>query len=52
MKQGTLDGAVTREPRMPVFSTDGLLDYVIELVVSKDNVHPHKCQFNTINNYS
>lgn len=38
MKQGTLDGAVTREPRMPLFSTDGLLDYVIELVVSEDNV--------------
>jgi hypothetical protein len=43
MKQGTLDGAVTREPRMPLFSTNGLLDYVIELIVSKDNVRPCDC---------
>jgi hypothetical protein len=45
MKQGTLDGAITREPRMPLFSTDGLLDYVIELVVSEDNVCLCDCRF-------
>jgi hypothetical protein len=38
-KQGTLDGTVTHEPRMPVFTTNGMLDYIIELVVSEDNVH-------------
>ncbi|KAM6489570.1 hypothetical protein JOM56_014989, partial [Amanita muscaria] len=35
-KQTTLDGVVTRQPRPPAFTTDGLLDYIIELVVSED----------------
>jgi hypothetical protein len=37
LKQGTLDSMVTREARMPNFTTKGLLDFVIELVVSEDN---------------
>ncbi|KAF5380029.1 hypothetical protein D9615_006171 [Tricholomella constricta] len=36
MKQGSLNGIVTREPRMPAFTSAGMLDYVIELIVSED----------------
>jgi len=38
MKQGTLDNAVSRRPRVPAFTTQGLLDYIVELVVSDDEV--------------
>jgi hypothetical protein len=38
LKQSTLDSAVTREARIPAFSTKGLLDYIVELVVSEDKV--------------
>jgi len=38
--QGTLDGIVTRQPRAPAFTTAGLLDYILELVVSQDEVIP------------
>jgi len=37
-RQGTLDGTVTRQPRVPPFCNSGLLDYVVELVVSEDDV--------------
>ena len=37
-KQGTLDGIITRQPCQPAFTTDGLLDYIIELVISEDKV--------------
>ena len=40
MKQGTLDSAITREARIPAFSTKGLLDYIIELIVCEDKVRP------------
>ena len=38
MKQSTLDSAITREARIPAFSNKGLLDYIVELVVSEDKV--------------
>lgn len=34
--QGSLDGIVNRQPRPPTFSTAGLLDYIIELIVEED----------------
>ncbi|KAF8810837.1 hypothetical protein BYT27DRAFT_7024336, partial [Phlegmacium glaucopus] len=37
-KQGTLDSIVTRQPRPPAFTTKGLLDYIVEFVVSEDEV--------------
>lgn len=37
-RQGTLDSIITKQPRTPPFSTLGLLDYLVELVVSKDDV--------------
>jgi hypothetical protein len=43
MKQSTLDSAITREARIPAFSNRGMLDYIIELVVSEDKVWP--CYF-------
>lgn len=36
--QGSLDGIVTRKSRPPTFSTAGLLDYIIELIVQEDEV--------------
>ena len=38
MKQSTLDSSITREARIPVFSTKGMLDFIVELVVSEDKV--------------
>jgi hypothetical protein len=38
-RQGTLDGAIVVQPHMPPFTTAGLIDYIIEVVVSKDEVH-------------
>ncbi|KAF8811331.1 hypothetical protein BYT27DRAFT_7089668, partial [Phlegmacium glaucopus] len=35
-RQGTLDAIVTKEPRAPTFTTSGLLDYIVELVVCED----------------
>ena len=35
--QTTLDGVVTSQPRTALFSTWGLIDHIIELVVSEDN---------------
>ena len=29
---------VTREPKQPPFTTAGLLDYIIEMIVSEDKV--------------
>jgi hypothetical protein len=43
LAQGSLDGIVTRQPRPPTFSTAGLLDYIIELVVEEDEVRAHHC---------
>ena len=37
-RQGTLDGAVVAQPRVPPFTTAGLLDYIVELVVCEDEV--------------
>ena len=37
-KQGSLDGVITCQPWRPAFTTEGLLDYIIELIVSKDEV--------------
>jgi hypothetical protein len=39
-RQGTLDGNVVVQPRVPPFTTAGLLDYVFELVVYEDEVCP------------
>ena len=38
MHQSNLDGVVTREPKQPPFTTAGLLDYIVELVVCEDEV--------------
>lgn len=36
--QGSLDGIVTQKLCLPTFLTAGLLDYIIELIVEKDEV--------------
>ena len=36
-RQATLDGMVTSQLRMAPFSTRGLIDHVVELIVSEDN---------------
>ena len=41
LSQGSLDDIVTHQPRAPPFSTDGLLDYLVELVVCEDKVNIH-----------
>ena len=37
-EQGTLDGNVVVQPRVPPFTSAGLLDYIVELVVCEDEV--------------
>lgn len=37
--QGTLDSSVIVQPHVPPFTTVGLLDYIVELVVCKDEVN-------------
>ena len=39
LSQGSLDNIVTRQPCMPPFSTDGLVDYLIKLIVCEDKVN-------------
>jgi hypothetical protein len=39
-EQTTLDGTFTRQPKVPAFTTDGLLDYIVELIVCEDKVMP------------
>ena len=34
--------AITRRPKPPIFTTDGLLDYIIELIVSEDEASLYK----------
>jgi hypothetical protein len=41
LKQSTLDGVIARQPKPPVFTTDALLDYIVKVVVSEDEVSPH-----------
>jgi len=38
LTQSTLDGVVSTQPRVPQFTTAGLLDYIVELVVCEDEV--------------
>jgi hypothetical protein len=38
LKQGSLDGIVTCHQRAPTFTKDGLIDYIIELIVCEDEV--------------
>ena len=38
LTQSTLEGTISRRPKPPTFTTDGLLNYIIELVVSEDEV--------------
>lgn len=38
LSQTHLEGVVTREPRSATFSTVGLLDHIIELVICEDEV--------------
>ncbi len=35
-RQTTLDGSVTHQPRVPPFSSQGLIDHLVELIVSED----------------
>ncbi|KAF8799820.1 hypothetical protein BYT27DRAFT_7217371 [Phlegmacium glaucopus] len=36
LHQSNLDSIITREPRQPPFTTNGLMDYIVELVVRED----------------
>ena len=36
--QGNLDGMLVQQTCLPTFSTAGLLDYIIELIVEEDEV--------------
>ena len=36
-----LDGTIARQPKPPVFTSDRLLDYIVELFVSEDEVSLH-----------
>jgi hypothetical protein len=36
--QSSLDSIVNREPKKPPFTTCGLLDYLVELIVCEDEV--------------
>lgn len=36
LRQASLDDVVTREQKPPVFTSDGLLDYIVELIVCED----------------
>ena len=38
--QETLDGNVIMQPQVPPFTFAGLLEYIVELVVYEDKVHP------------
>ena len=38
LHQSSLDNAITREPKQPVFTTAGLLDHLVELIVCEDEV--------------
>jgi len=35
-RQTTLDGSFTHQPRIPPFSSRGLMDHLVELIVSED----------------
>lgn len=35
-RQTTLDGSITYQPRVPPFSSKGLIDYLVQLVVTED----------------
>ena len=37
-RQTNLDGVVSNSPKLPVFTTNGLLDFVIEMIVCEDEV--------------
>ena len=39
LSQGSLDNIVTCQPCVPPFSTDGLVDYLIKLIVCEDKVN-------------
>jgi hypothetical protein len=44
-RQGTLDNAMVVQSRVPPFTTAGLLDYIVELVVCEDEVRIYlKCK--------
>ena len=50
-RQSTLDGSITRQPRAPPFTSLGMLDYLVELVVSEDDVcifHDNGCLKRTL----
>jgi hypothetical protein len=36
--QSSLDSIVTREPRRPPFTTRGLMDFIVQLIVCEDEV--------------
>jgi len=36
--QATLDGVLV--PKVPAFTKSGLMDYIVELIVSEDEVRP------------
>jgi hypothetical protein len=39
LSQGSLDNIVIRQPCVPPFSMDGLVNYLVELVVCEDKVN-------------
>jgi hypothetical protein len=36
--QSSLDSIISREPKPPPFTAQGLLDYIVELIVCEDEV--------------
>ena len=38
-----LDSMVTREPKQPPFTTAGLLDHIVEMIVAEDEVSNIYC---------
>lgn len=46
-RQGTLDGIVVSKPRIPEFTTQGLLDYAVEFAVSEDQVSSQLCSLDS-----
>ncbi|KAH9035215.1 hypothetical protein EDB85DRAFT_1889441 [Lactarius pseudohatsudake] len=43
LSQTSLDGIVTHEPKVPVFTRTGLIDHIVEVVVCEDEVSEIMC---------
>lgn len=45
----SLDGLITQEQKMPVFTKEGFFDYIIELVICEDEVSASLFTFSNAN---